>query len=54
MQYHNSKLLAPSAGAFSTCVFANGFLFIPGQIGMNSSGELAEGFDSQVEAIMAQ
>jgi 2-iminobutanoate/2-iminopropanoate deaminase len=52
MQFHNSTLLPPSAGPFSTCVFGNGFLFISGQIGLKSSGVLAENFHEEVVTVM--
>ena len=52
MQFHNSEFIAPSAGPFSTCVFANGFLFISGQIGLKRSGKLAENFAEEVITIM--
>ena len=52
MQFHNSKLLAPSVGPFSTYVSANGILFISGQIGLKKSGELAENFTEEVVTIM--
>jgi len=52
MQFHNSTLIAPSVGPFSTCVFANGLLFISGQIGLKRSGVLAENFHDEVVTIM--
>ena len=52
MQFQNSTLIAPSVGPFSTCVFANGFLFISGQIGLKKSGELSANFSEEVVTIM--
>ena len=44
--------IAPSVGPFSTCVSANGLLFISGQIGLKKSGVLAGDFTGEVVTIM--
>jgi 2-iminobutanoate/2-iminopropanoate deaminase len=47
-----SGKLGPSAGPFSTAIKANGFLFLSGQVGMDSQGKLAEGFEQEVRQVM--
>jgi reactive intermediate/imine deaminase len=48
----NIGTLSTVAAPFSTAVKANGFLFISGQIGLDNSGKLVNGFDNEVKQIL--
>jgi len=52
IEIFNSSRLAPAVGPFCTAVKANGFLFISGQVGIGSSGQLADSFEGEVRQIM--
>src|SRR6266566_3211685 len=47
-----SEKLGPAPGPFNTAVKANGFLFLSGQVGTDSEGRLAEGFEEEVHQVL--
>jgi 2-iminobutanoate/2-iminopropanoate deaminase len=47
-----SDKIPPSPNPFSLGIKANGFLFVSGQVGKDSSGKILEGFTNQVTQTM--
>jgi 2-iminobutanoate/2-iminopropanoate deaminase len=47
-----TNLVATPTNPFSLGIKANGFLFVSGQVGKDSSGKMVEGFEPQVRQTM--
>jgi 2-iminobutanoate/2-iminopropanoate deaminase len=52
MESVHSKKIASSIGPFSSAVKAGNFLFLSGQVGLDSTGKLVTGFENEVDQAM--
>jgi 2-iminobutanoate/2-iminopropanoate deaminase len=52
MERIQSNKLATSKAPITTAIKANGFLFISGQLGYDSSGKLVDGFEAETKQVL--